>query len=75
MTRGLFHTVPPRPGPVTLSELRHARWLAAIVVRDFGEKYLPIFERLDAECEAMERKEMLLQRAHEIASGEDPGKA
>jgi hypothetical protein len=57
-----------RQGPVTLAELLHGRELAAFAVLEYGEHLLPIFERLDAECVVMQRREDSLGRVRQIAA-------
>lgn len=51
------------PGPVTEAELRDAWAAMAQIVRDHGDVYLPIFERLDRELRAAEVRETSLTRA------------
>lgn len=51
----------------TLEELIKARHDAAVLVRRFGEKFLPIFQRLDDEVSAREARQAALKRALEIA--------
>lgn len=54
--------------PLTLEKLLLVRSIAAqIVVRD-GEKYLPIFERVDQEVEAMKARQTSLEKALMIAA-------
>lgn len=47
----------------TLDELIKARRDAAIIVRRFGERFMPIFERLDAEVTTREKRQVALERA------------
>ncbi|MCX5495783.1 hypothetical protein OSH11_13800 [Kaistia dalseonensis] len=58
-----------KPEEITLADLSHGRDLAACLVLRFGEKFLPIFERLDSECTTRERREDMLLRARQVASG------
>ena len=52
---------------VTLSDLRKAYQVAAQLVAKDGDKYLPLFERLDQEIEAREHQENIKAKALEIA--------
>ena len=54
-------------GKVTAAALSGARAFAARIVERFGEHYLPLFDRLDAEHEAQESKAARLERAKKIA--------
>jgi len=47
----------------TLDELIKARHDIAIIVRRFGERFMPTFERLDAEVTAREVRDAALERA------------
>jgi hypothetical protein len=75
MTRDLFDTVaakalarrPKRTGPPTLEELERYRRLAAQIVVQFGDIYLPIFKRLDVECARARDSDDVLKRVREIA--------
>lgn len=50
MTRDLFGRREKRTGPATIEELERHRKLAAPIVLEHGEMYLPIFKRLGLEC-------------------------
>ena len=52
---------------VTLSDLRQAYRVAAQLVAKDGDKYLPLFERLDQEIEAREHQENIKAKAFKIA--------
>lgn len=51
----------------TLEEIIKARDRCAEVIAWHGEKYLPIFERLEKEISIRQEREKLLQRAVSIA--------
>jgi hypothetical protein len=44
-----------------------ARGHAALLVDHFGEKFLPIFLRLEEEAEKLEQKESAMDRARRLA--------
>ncbi len=54
---------------VTLDELKMARYRCAKFIKklDEGYKLLSIFERLDNEISRLEKQELLLAKAYEIA--------
>lgn len=66
--RGLGRRSPPAAGPLTLGELRHARALAARAVLLYGDAYMPIYERLDAEVKAREGRETARDRLRAVAA-------
>ncbi len=76
MTRDLFDTVPARAlgrrekrtGPPTLDELERFRRLAAKIVLEHGEQYLPVFKRLDVECARARDSDDVLNRVRKIAA-------
>ncbi|MCF1502150.1 hypothetical protein L0F51_00015 [Afifella sp. H1R] len=49
-------------------KLTRARALAASLVLRHGEELLPIFDRLDRECAALEKREDALDRVRAIAA-------
>lgn len=53
---------------MTLDKLTHARDRCAKIIVEYGEKYLPIFERLENEIENRRNQENLLNRALEIGT-------
>lgn len=55
-------------GEPSLSQLRHYRGLMAKVVQNHGDRFWPLFEKLDRECEAHERRRRRLAEAMEAAS-------
>ena len=78
MTRDLLNTAPARalgrrqavrpPGPFSLAEVESARdFVAALIVRH-GEELLPLFERLERECEARMQHRGVLDRVRAIAA-------
>lgn len=54
---------------VTFEEIETARNQIAQIISLHGEKYLPIFERLDNEYNARKAQQALLTKAKEIANG------
>ena len=48
---------------VTYSDLNKAYHLAAVVVSEHGEEYLPIFERLQKELQDYDQRTQLLEEA------------
>ncbi|GHB40060.1 hypothetical protein GCM10007094_31680 [Pseudovibrio japonicus] len=52
--------------PVTLEDLKMARKVAAKVVMRFGDRYLPILDRLDEEYKKMKNRENAKSRARAI---------
>ena len=79
MARDLFDTVPARilgrkspvaSGSATLAELERLRqFLASLIIRygEGGEKFLPIFQRLDRECAAARENEDVIGRVRRLA--------
>lgn len=61
-----------KPGPITLAEMEHGRELAAFIVLEYGEQYLPIFERLDDECASLQRRHDSLARVRQVAGDARP---
>ncbi|HAA13071.1 MAG TPA: hypothetical protein DCE41_15815 [Cytophagales bacterium] len=53
--------------PITLDRVRNAYKISARVVHLYGDRYLPLFERLHKELEAMEKKEVLKKIALKVA--------
>lgn len=53
--------------PVTLEKLDHAWAISAFLVKNFGDAYLPIFQRLQSEREAFMRNEADRIKAFELA--------
>lgn len=51
----------------TPEQVVHARNFAALVVARHGEKYLPLFERMEREVANLEKKEDALARAVRLA--------
>ena len=49
-------------------ELKKAYLQAAKVVADHGEKYLPIFERMQEEYQMQQKKSALIKRAVSLAN-------
>lgn len=70
-SRAIGRRRPRRSGAITLAELEHARAMAARVVLDCGEQYLPIFERLEAEIAKFKARETLHVRLRAIVEGDD----
>lgn len=69
--RDLFATLPARAlgrradaisGPVTDAQIRRGRALAARAVLLYGERYMPIYERLGRELAARESQAATLER-------------
>lgn len=55
--------------PETMHQrLQRAYLVAAEIVAQHGEKYLPIFERLESELRAINAKESAIDRARMVAS-------
>ncbi len=52
---------------ITDDIIEHARKVAADVVKQHGEQYLPIFERLCYEHEQREKTKALLEEAYDLA--------
>lgn len=52
----------------SLDELIRARDKSAEIVVKYGEKYLPIFERMEKEVELKRQKKKLLNKVHEIVT-------
>lgn len=48
-------------------DLKHAYLLAATIVTELGDTYLPIFERLEVEYQARQAKKQALERAKTLA--------
>lgn len=57
------------PGEIAASDLQTAYQLAAGLVAEHGDQYLPLFERLDREMRAIAEKETTMRRALAIANG------
>ena len=54
--------------PITLDRLIDARDRCAKIIVEYGDKYLPIFERLENEIENRRNQKNLLNRALEIGT-------
>jgi len=52
---------------ITYKQIQECHKVAAQIVKEYGEDYLPIFERLHQEVKNHERKSRLLNTAFEIA--------
>lgn len=52
---------------VSHKDLLTAYRVAAQMVADHGDKYLPLFERLDNELQALKKKDRILNRALDVA--------
>ncbi len=52
---------------ITYQHIKDAYIKAAKIVSDYGEVYLPIFERMEKELKAAEKKQSAINRAFEIA--------
>lgn len=82
MPRDLFDTVPAkilgrkspqRSGPTTLADLERMRgFLARLIVRygAGGEKFLPIFQRLDRECVAARENDDVIGHLRRLAEAD-----
>lgn len=57
-------------GSTPLFELKRARYHCAVLIKEIeqGHKLLPIFERLDSEIARLEKQELLLNKAINIAN-------
>jgi len=55
------------PKAVSLADLIRARKIAADIVADYGETFLPIFQRLDKEVTDAVGEDRALERALSIA--------
>ena len=53
---------------ISSEDLKIAYHQAAKLVAEHGEKYLPIFERLEKEMHNMQNKEAAIKRALEVAT-------
>lgn len=53
---------------VSYQDIKDAYLLAAMIVAEHGEEYLPIFERLQTELNSFSAKKKLVDKAKEIAS-------
>lgn len=53
---------------ISIDEVRQARDRSAAIVLEYGEQYLPLFERLDQELEQLLHKEKLLCKVQEIVT-------
>ena len=51
----------------TLHEITQARDVCAQVIAQYGERYMPIFERLENEIEVRQKQQGLLEKAIAIA--------
>lgn len=56
------------PDDITLKQLENAYLQAANIVSMYGEKYLPIFERIEQEYLERKRKIELLTKAKNISN-------
>lgn len=56
-----------KPQPIPFEVVAHARQFLAGIVLRHGEWALPLFERLDEECVALERQRSSLDRVRAIA--------
>ena len=56
---------------VTFEELARARVQIAQIINTYGEKYLPIFERLDNEYNQRKAQQDLLTKARNISNSLD----
>ncbi|HEX2255620.1 MAG TPA: hypothetical protein VHG92_02775 [Afifellaceae bacterium] len=54
---------------ITIERLKHARAVVAEVIVRHGDAALPIFERLEREIAARDRREALLARVRAVAAG------
>lgn len=61
-------------GTVSSGDLTTAYRIAANLVADHGDTYLPLFERLDLEITARDERRAILDRAAEVAK-QAPGHA
>ncbi len=52
----------------TLDEIINARDRCAKIISLYGDRYLPIFERLDNEISTRQKKRMLLEKAVSIGN-------
>ena len=57
----------PKPKRLTTELLEDCYRYMAFIVNEYGEHYLPIFERLDSELKSMKRREELLSKARLMA--------
>lgn len=57
--------------PITLARLQNAQAIAARVVRDHGETYLPLFVRINDELETKQKNQTNLTKALDIAENGD----
>lgn len=64
--------VEPIKTDITYKDLKSAYRLAAMIVAEHGEEYLPIFERLQMELDSYSDKIKLVDKAKEIASKHKP---
>ena len=55
----------------SIEQIEEARNVCAKVIAMHGEKYLPIFERLDNELHQRKKQDCLLQKALKIATQND----
>ncbi|SEQ71782.1 hypothetical protein SAMN05216548_10743 [Faunimonas pinastri] len=67
MRRGKRPSVPA--GPPSVSELQRARATAARLVLRHGDGYMPLFERVDREIEALSQQDSKLARLRMLAAG------
>lgn len=77
MTRDLFGTVPSRvlgrraegpTGPIALAELERMRRALAQIVLNYGDVYMPIFDRIDRECAARRTEDQVRDRLRSLAN-------
>ena len=52
---------------ITYQDIKDAYIEAAKIVSEYGEVYLPIFERMERELKTAEKKQSAINRAFEIA--------
>lgn len=58
----------PKGKEITLEDIIQARDKCAWVIAQYGEQYLPIFERLEKEVALRKKQDELLQRALKIGT-------
>ncbi len=57
-----------------LRELREAREIAAEVVVRCGERFLPVFQRIDEDYELLQKKQAALDRARRLVANDNEPK-
>ncbi len=60
---------------VAVEDLRTAYRVAARLVTDHGEQYLPLFERLDHEIQAHEKRQEMKARALQVSKRKPKGRS